>query len=216
LYRAAGRQRVRYVAALLVATSAFAVAVDDTSWQRFVTLVEPTADYNYTFREGRVEIWKRGLGYVALHPFLGVGVDNFPVAEGLLAGKRNEGYGIQYKSAHNSFIQVAAELGIPGLVAFVGMLWTAAAGCRRIRAAARRRGAAAAVVSGSDAGLANAGLDALVVWLAAGSLLSFAYDIVTLFIVAFCVAVWTGSPAARGGLAGAALNRLRSPGGWAP
>jgi len=196
VYRAAPRRRWRYVAGTLVAVAGFGLAIDAASLQRLATLTDPTADYNYTYREGRLEVWKRGLGYLAAHPLLGVGVENFEVAEGVISGKRNEGFGVKWSAAHNSFIEVGAELGLPGLVAFVGMLWAAAVGCRRVRAAASRGTMGAGLVPVREGNLADAGLGALVAWLVAGSFLSMAYDVTTLFIVAFCVAVWSGSPLA--------------------
>jgi O-antigen ligase len=71
----------------------------------------------------RWRLWMRGIELMLEHPFLGVGAGAFPVAE---AGEtfRDLGRG-GYLGAHNSFIQVGAELGILGIVLFVYLLYRA-------------------------------------------------------------------------------------------
>ena len=76
-------------------------------------------------KESEMEVWKRGVGYMLRRPVLGVGADNFYVAEGTLSerGRQQQfGRGFKWSAAHNSFVQIGAELGIPGLVAFIAML----------------------------------------------------------------------------------------------
>lgn len=73
-----------------------------------------------------MDIWKRGVGYMLSHPALGVGADAFAVAEGRLSAEARQrhryGRGFQWSTAHNSFIQIGAELGVLGLVLFVALL----------------------------------------------------------------------------------------------
>jgi O-antigen ligase len=62
---------------------------------------------------------------MAMHPVLGVGAFAFPSAEGALAPQaaRGEfGIGFKWSEAHNSFIEIGAELGVMGLVLFVALL----------------------------------------------------------------------------------------------
>ncbi|MCC6316285.1 MAG: O-antigen ligase family protein [Gemmatimonadaceae bacterium] len=79
-----------------------------------------TTEYNYTTRDGRIEIWKRGLGYVKGSPILGVGMDGFQYKE--LESKQNIGFGVRQAAAHNMYLQVAAELGLIGFSGFMTML----------------------------------------------------------------------------------------------
>jgi O-antigen ligase len=51
------------------------------------------------------------------NPVLGVGPNVFSIAEGM----SHEGEG-KWSAAHNSFVQIGAELGITGLVLFLSML----------------------------------------------------------------------------------------------
>lgn len=105
-------------------------AASDQYWTMMSTLLHPTEDYNWSgnAQGGRMEIWKRGIGYMLRRPVTGVGVEAFPVAEGTispLADRQQLGFGLKWSAAHNSFVQIAAELGIPGIVAFIAFLITA-------------------------------------------------------------------------------------------
>lgn len=93
--------------------------VDSTSLGRFSSLGSLENDYNIHAQEGRVAVWMRGLTIVLDNPLFGVGLASFRNAEATL----HEGG--KWSDAHNSFIQVASELGIPGLFVFIRMLYSA-------------------------------------------------------------------------------------------
>lgn len=80
-------------------------------------------DYNRTSPTGRIETWKRGMGYALSRPLTGIGIGNFMTAEGTLTAIAEEraakAKGWKWSTAHNSFILAAAELGLIGGVAFV-------------------------------------------------------------------------------------------------
>src|SRR5262245_12878106 len=121
------------VAALAVVGVVLLVAATDRYWTQMGTILSDT-DYNQTEETGRLQIWQRGVVYVAQHPVLGVGADNFQAAEGLLsplATRQQYGVGVKWSAPHNTFLQVCAELGIPGLVFFAGMLASAFRSLRR-------------------------------------------------------------------------------------
>lgn len=102
------------------------VVAGDKYWTRISTVLHPGQDYNLTEQQGRMQIWKRGIGYMASHPILGVGAGNFPRAEGTispLVGRMPRGRGLKWGPPHNSYVQVAAELGVPGFVIFMMFLY---------------------------------------------------------------------------------------------
>src|ERR1043165_5782211 len=104
-------------------------------------IIPPHEEYHLTAEEGRIQVWERGLGYMTSYPVFGVGVRNFPVAEGTIspqARRQERGLPVRWGAAHNTYIQIGAELGIPGLLLFLGLLWSTFAALRR---AGRRRGA---------------------------------------------------------------------------
>jgi O-antigen ligase len=105
----------------------------DRYWNQMQSIFAPNQDYNATAETGRLRTWERGLGYMISHPLLGVGVGNFPVAEGTISPRVTQEHSIRVRwlAAHNSFIQVGAELGMPGLLLFVGLIASAFAALRR-------------------------------------------------------------------------------------
>jgi O-antigen ligase len=81
-----------------------------------------------------MQIWKRGIGYMLANPLLGVGPNNFPTAEGTLsplAQRQQYGIGVRWNAAHNSFVQIGAETGLPGLALFIAMIASGFAALRR-------------------------------------------------------------------------------------
>jgi O-antigen ligase len=79
-------------------------------------------DYNRDSESGRIQVWKRGLGYAVQYPVTGVGIGNFMTAEGrlsALARERQPGRGLKWSAAHNSFVQITAELGLIAGLAFL-------------------------------------------------------------------------------------------------
>ena len=109
------------------------VSASDQYWRQIGTIMSD-ADYNRTDETGRLQIWSRGIDYTLKYPVLGLGPDNFPAAEGMLsplADRQQLGVGLKWSAAHNSFIQVGAELGVPGLAFFLGLLITTFATLRR-------------------------------------------------------------------------------------
>lgn len=96
-----------------------------TYWERISTVLHPSADYNLTDEQGRLRIWERGMGYMIQHPVFGVGGGNFPRAEGTispLVGRQPAGRGLKWGPPHNSYVQVGAELGVPGLIIYVAFI----------------------------------------------------------------------------------------------
>ncbi|HEU4386537.1 MAG TPA: O-antigen ligase family protein, partial [Blastocatellia bacterium] len=157
----------------LVAISAgallFAFAAPATYWNRINTIVNYEEDYNLTERSGRVEVWKTGARIFSAHPLLGVGIANFPVAHSKYSETHAE------IAAHNSFLQVGAELGLPGLLLFVWGIAATFLATRRIR----RRSAE----SDESAWLASAVEVSLAGFLAAAFFLSHAYSAIFCFLV---------------------------------
>ena len=69
---------------------------------------------------GRIEIWKRSLDAIRSFAFTGVGMGNFSHVLPLLY--RMEVSIENYPHAHNLFLQVGIELGLPGLIAYLALL----------------------------------------------------------------------------------------------
>jgi O-antigen ligase len=117
----------RRIAAIVVIGGTLAFAAPAGYWEQMGTILEAEADYNTTSQAGRVQIWKRGLGYFVEYPILGVGIRNFGRAEGTMSHMaRNFIPGetqLGYLSPHNSFLQAAVETGIGGLLLVSGLVF---------------------------------------------------------------------------------------------
>jgi len=79
--------------------------------------------------EGRLEIWSPAVAVVKDHPWIGIGPRNFPYVDERRYGEFDPW---RHKQAHNMYLTVAAEQGLVGLAAFLGLL--GAVGVRLVRA----------------------------------------------------------------------------------
>jgi len=174
------------LAGLLVILIVIFAASSEKYWTQMQTIVHSSEDYNTTSDAGRMKTWERGLGYMASHPVLGVGAGNFAVAEGTispLARLQERGIRVRWGAAHNSFLQVGAELGIPGLLLFIGLIATAFTSLRRVA----RRPLAASPPAGDVSRLAQSLMAALVGWVVGAFFLSLAYTDMLYTLVALVV-----------------------------
>jgi O-antigen ligase len=113
------------VAAVVGAVVVLALAAPPGYWTQMSTILDPSEDYNVTDVDGRVEIFKRGITYIADHPFFGLGPENFGRAEIQNPVKRAmvpHMTGIRMVAPHNTYLQVAAELGLVGLCIWLYIL----------------------------------------------------------------------------------------------
>ena len=105
------KQRFKRLLVLGIVALVLFQVVPDASKERLLSFSNYTQDYNVTYeRGGRVGIWKRGLSYLASHPW-GSGVESYQVVD------MNQGG--QFRDAHNSFVQVAVEIGVVGFFFYV-------------------------------------------------------------------------------------------------
>ncbi len=113
------------IAAVVGAVVVLGVAAPSGYWTQMSTLLDPSDDYNVTEVDGRVQIFKRGLTYIADHPVFGLGPENFGRAEIENPAKRAllpPGKGIKMVAPHNTWLQVTAELGLIGLAIWLYIL----------------------------------------------------------------------------------------------
>ncbi len=88
---------------------------------------------DYVGAQVRREFWSAGMDMISNHPLSGVGLGNFTARS---LSKEVEGFqGI----ACNTFLEVAAELGIPGLLAYCAVLAGALSSAGKLRAEGKRR-----------------------------------------------------------------------------
>lgn len=110
---------LRRVGFCIFLVSLLSIFVDTSVLGRFANLNEVQGDYNVHSKSGRVAIWERGIINMFKNPVVGVGIGAFAVADGASQD------GGKWSHAHNSFVQVGAELGFPGLVIFLALISSA-------------------------------------------------------------------------------------------
>lgn len=69
--------------------------------------------------KGRIETWQKALDVIASHPIIGVGIGNYPLEIKATANYREPIY------AHNTYLDIAAETGIPNALVWIGLLSSA-------------------------------------------------------------------------------------------
>jgi len=136
-------------APVLIGLAVIALLVPAASWHRLqtittVTSAESTAEADKQGELGtggdrfgqiaqdsaqnRIEILKTALNIAASNPVLGVGIGCY--------GEANQRYAPQLgrRDAHNTYLTVAAEMGLPGLLIWLGLVGSVLAQVRRRRA----------------------------------------------------------------------------------
>lgn len=91
---------------------------------RLTSLLHLGSDYNFTARQGRIQIWKRGMKAFADRP-IGYGIATYPMVDWKFGGL--------FYTAHNSLVLCLVELGPIGLFLYLGVLWHLWRGLAKIR-----------------------------------------------------------------------------------
>ena len=129
--------------AVLIIGAVLAVLVPDESWHRLAGITklsssqtmaqasEESSKFDRMAAESAVQrrqILETGLQMVADHPLLGVGIGCF---NEVLARYEPQ---LRKRDAHNTYLNLAAEMGLPGLLLWLGLVGSVLAQVRRRRA----------------------------------------------------------------------------------
>ena len=88
--------------------------------------------------QSRLRLLKDSLSVTASHPFLGVGPGNFaPYCADREKQRARPGFAL-WVGTHNTYTQLSSEVGIPGLIFYLGVLVASMGGLQRIYRQARR------------------------------------------------------------------------------
>jgi putative inorganic carbon (HCO3(-)) transporter len=98
-------------------------------------LLSPTSS-DQDAADSRLIVWKGALRIIATHPIFGIGLGNFKEA---VSAYEDPGRTVE-SLAHNSYLEIAAELGIPGLLVFLCMLLATLRSLERVRNTTRKAG----------------------------------------------------------------------------
>jgi putative inorganic carbon (hco3(-)) transporter len=119
LWKAGRGKRLVTLCAGVVIAGAFVVSMPSGYGDRIFTILHTNEDKTNSAQE-RQELLARGLDVIAHHPIIGVGAGNYGI------------YSLHGLVAHNSYIEVAAELGIVGFAAYLVLIFAPLRSLRRI------------------------------------------------------------------------------------
>ena len=130
-----GRQNRALTALAFVAiTTVFFIAMPIGYSSRITTIFDSASDPTGS-SEARRELLERAAGVAANHLIVGVGIGNYPI------------YSLHEQRAHNSYLEISAELGVAGLLTYLLMIFAPLRSLRRIQ---RDSLTARAVAGGGD------------------------------------------------------------------
>jgi len=127
------RHRVRNLVLAGATLTVLSLALQISPMQR---LLHPTQS-DQDAQQIRLALWGGGLKMIAAHPFFGVGLDNYPQEITKYADPAKvPKYEYVRRVAHNSYMEIASELGLPALVIFLGIVISSVFSLERVRRAA--------------------------------------------------------------------------------
>jgi putative inorganic carbon (HCO3(-)) transporter len=105
--------------AFVMITTVFLVAMPVGYSSRITTIFDSSADATGS-SEARRDLLERAASVAANHLIVGVGIGNYPM------------YSLHDQRAHNSYLEISAELGVTGLIAYLIMIFAPLRSLRRI------------------------------------------------------------------------------------
>ncbi|MBI3652047.1 MAG: O-antigen ligase family protein [Acidobacteria bacterium] len=132
LWKLSKRNRGLAVLGLIVATSFFVIVMPNGYSSRLTTIFSIDEDPTGS-AQARRELLNRGLEVASNHLLIGVGMGNFHI------------YSIREQVAHNSYLEIASELGLVGLMAYLTLLFAPLRSLRRLERLTRNPQRAALV-----------------------------------------------------------------------
>jgi putative inorganic carbon (HCO3(-)) transporter len=117
-------RRLRWVVSVGILGAVFGVLIGGTAFigAALVGSGGPVGIGGTLDLTGREEVWQRALYAIQDYPYTGLGLNMFDPALRVLYPLFRYGPDFVMEHAHNNFLQVALDLGIPGLLAYVALL----------------------------------------------------------------------------------------------
>lgn len=140
-------RRARLIVSILIVGAIVATVIPSSAWQRFQRLTRATSTSNLSEVDGegsaknRYAVWKIAFRMIESRPLVGVGLGAYPQAhhDYTLTATDLAGGARGYRDTHSTYFNLAAELGIPGLLLFLGIVGTTLMHAERARRAYSRQ-----------------------------------------------------------------------------
>ena len=109
------------IALVIICLALFATFGNAINMERYKTLQDVGTDYNVTAEDGRLALWRMGIKVALSNPLTGVGANCIGQAIGEMKAANGEG-SAKWQTAHNSYIEMAAEIGLIGFILYITMI----------------------------------------------------------------------------------------------
>jgi O-antigen ligase len=119
LWKVSRKNRLVAAGAAAAALFVLLAAAPGGYGDRLFTILHTAGDKTGSAQE-RQEILKRAIVVAARHPIIGVGMNNFHI------------YSYKERVAHNSYLEISAELGLGGLIAYLILIFSPMRSLKRI------------------------------------------------------------------------------------
>lgn len=159
--------KLKTLFAVLIAAALILPVLPQQFWDRMSTIAAP-ADQRDDSQQSRLHFWQVAVAMANDRPLTGVGHAGYPRAYNQYDW--TEGRFFTNRAVHSAWFGVFAELGYPGLLLFLLIVFSAMRACRRVRLAAKR-----GELEGPLGAYAVAFESSLVAFIVGGSFVSFQY-----------------------------------------
>lgn len=162
------QHKLRTMAAFALTVALVLPVLPQAYWDRMATITAPAEERDDS-QQSRLHFWQVAVAMANDRPLLGVGHAGYPRAYNQYDWTNG-----QYKTnraVHSAWFGVLAELGYPGLLLFIAIIFTAMRACRRVRKSAQR-GEIPGPLGPYAIGLESA----LIAFMVGGSFVSFQYN----------------------------------------
>jgi probable O-glycosylation ligase (exosortase A-associated) len=159
--------KLKSFAAVVIVAALILPVLPQQFWDRMGTITAPAEERDDS-QQSRLHFWKVAVAMANDRPLTGVGHNGYPKAY-----NRYDWTGGRYltnRAVHSSWFAVFAELGYPGLVLFLLIVFSSFRACRRVRLAVKR-----GELTGPLGAYAIAFETSLVAFMVGGSFVSFQY-----------------------------------------
>lgn len=160
--------KLRTLAAFTVVVALVLPVLPQAYWDRMSTITAPAEERDDS-QQSRLHFWQVAVAMANDRPLLGVGHNGYPRAYN--GYDWTDGQYLTNRAVHSAWFGVLGELGYPGLLLFLTLVWTSLRACRRVRRSAQR-GEIPGPLGPYAIGLESA----LVAFVVGGSFVSFHYN----------------------------------------
>ena len=160
--------KLRSLVAVIIAAALVLPIMPPQFWDRMSTITAPSEERDDS-QQGRLHFWRVAIAMANDRPLVGVGHRGYERAYNTYDW--TEGQFLTNRAVHSAWFGTLADLGYPGLLLFIAIVFGSLRACRRVRKAAQR-----GEIAGPLGPYAIAFETSLFAFMVGGSFVSFQYN----------------------------------------